>query len=134
MNYQDKSREELISELQNQKLENDTLKVLYNKEIKYRNQIESVLNERLKELNCHNQLSEVMSNPHLSTDEVCKKTLDILPSSWQFPGASAHAAAQSVPASEYGRHFRQTTMPCRNPPSNRNKAAPRFRQKPATLR
>jgi len=85
MNYQDKSREELINELQNQKLENDTLKVLYNKEIKYRNQIESVLNERLKELNCHNQLSEVMSNPHLSVEDVCIQIVDILPPSWQFP-------------------------------------------------
>ncbi|MBV5312351.1 MAG: PAS domain S-box protein [Prolixibacteraceae bacterium] len=85
MDYQDKLREELISELQNQILENDTLKVLYNNEINNRNKIESVLNERLKELNCHNRLSEVLSNPHLLTDEVCKKTLAILPPSMQFP-------------------------------------------------
>ena len=80
-----KSREELISELLDQKQEIDSLKIRFNKEVIERNQIESVLNERLKELKCHDQLSDVLSNSELSVDEVCEKIVQIIPPAWQFP-------------------------------------------------
>ena len=43
------------------------------------------LNERLKELNCHNRISEVMFNSDLSVDEVCEKIVHLIPPGCQFP-------------------------------------------------
>ena len=43
------------------------------------------LTERLKELNCHNRISEFMSNSSLSVDEVCEKIVQSIPPGWQFP-------------------------------------------------
>ena len=85
MDYLNKTKEELIGVLLDQKQELDSLKLLLNKGFDDRNQIEYVLNERLKELNCHNQISDVMSNADLSIDEVCEKIVQIIPPSWQFP-------------------------------------------------
>ncbi len=55
------------------------------KDISDRKKIEYDLNERVKELKCHNRISEFMSDPNLTLDEVIYKIVEILPLSMQFP-------------------------------------------------
>jgi len=43
------------------------------------------LQERVKELNCHNRISQIMSNSDLGVDEVLEMIVQIIPDSWQFP-------------------------------------------------
>ena len=43
------------------------------------------LNERIKELNCHTRISELVSNKTLSVDEVCKEMVHLIVDSMQFP-------------------------------------------------
>lgn len=45
----------------------------------------SELEERLKELNCHNQISKILAEPGLSTDEVINEIVQIIPPGMQFP-------------------------------------------------
>ena len=47
--------------------------------------IEFRLRERIKELNCHNTLSELLSRSSLSVDEVISQVVSVIPGSWQFP-------------------------------------------------
>lgn len=47
------------------------------------------LKERIKELNCLYAISKLNQIPGLSLDEFFKKTLDIIPSGWQFPKDTA---------------------------------------------
>jgi PAS domain S-box-containing protein len=47
--------------------------------------IEHNLNERLKELNCHNLISEIMGNSLLSLDEVIMQVVRVIPPAWQYP-------------------------------------------------
>jgi PAS domain-containing protein len=49
------------------------------------NKVQFELSERLKELNCHNRISEVMSISNLSIDEVCEQVIHLIPDGWQFP-------------------------------------------------
>ncbi len=98
MNNQNQSQEELINELKKLKQELDSLKATQEKESAIREQTEKDiadwrkikfdLNKRLKELKCHNKVSEIMSNSDLSTDEVCTKIVHVIPESWQFPEAA----------------------------------------------
>jgi PAS domain S-box-containing protein len=69
---------QLIHELEVQQVE---LEALNEENIK----INFELTERLKELNCHNRISEVMSNPALSIDEVFNQIVHLIPGGWQFP-------------------------------------------------
>ena len=85
MNYQDKTKEELIGELAQQKQELDSLKALFNKEINERKYVEFVLGERLKELACHNQISKIFSNPALSIETMCEEIIQVVPEAFQFP-------------------------------------------------
>ncbi|MBL7966958.1 MAG: PAS domain S-box protein [Prolixibacteraceae bacterium] len=55
------------------------------KDITLRKKIEFDLKERMKELNCLNSISEIMSNPQLSIDDACQSIVQIIPASWQFP-------------------------------------------------
>lgn len=50
----------------------------------YKN-IEHALKERIKELNCHNRISEVIRNVHLSINEVIEEVVRLIPAGWQFP-------------------------------------------------
>ena len=43
------------------------------------------LQERKKELKCHNFISDVLSVPNLSQSELLEKIIEIIPPSWQFP-------------------------------------------------
>ncbi|MEI6681630.1 MAG: PAS domain S-box protein [Bacteroidota bacterium] len=55
------------------------------KTISERKKTEYDLNERVKELNCHNRISQFMADPGLSMDEVIRNIVEIMPESWQFP-------------------------------------------------
>jgi PAS domain-containing protein len=50
--------------------------------------IEHNLNERLKELKCHNLISEITGNPLLSPDEVFSQVVRVIPPALQFPEIS----------------------------------------------
>lgn len=56
-----------------------------NTDITQRKKMEFALRERLKELNCHNQMSEIMSNSNLTAEQVINQIVRIIPGSWQFP-------------------------------------------------
>ncbi|MCF8306116.1 MAG: PAS domain S-box protein [Ignavibacteriales bacterium] len=63
----------------------DTLLISHVHDITSRKKFEYELRERLKELDCHNRISEVMSDPDISVEEVCKQVVLIISSGWQFP-------------------------------------------------
>ena len=46
---------------------------------------EFILVERVKELNCHNRISEIMNNSNHAVDEVLDMIVLIIPDSWHFP-------------------------------------------------
>ncbi len=46
---------------------------------------EFILEKRVKELNCHNRISEILSDANLSLEEVFESVVQIIPGSWQFP-------------------------------------------------
>ena len=85
MNYQDKTREELIEELVQQRKEFNSLKTLFNKEVNERKYVEFVLRERLKELTCHNQISKIFSDSALSIEMMCEEIIHVIPEAFQFP-------------------------------------------------
>ena len=41
--------------------------------------------ERVKELNCLYELSEIIGTPDLSWDEICQRAVNLIPPSWQYP-------------------------------------------------
>ncbi len=61
-----------------------------NKDVSHQKNTEFALRERLKELNCHNQISEILSDLNLKADQVINQIVQIIPGSWQFPEI-AHA-------------------------------------------
>lgn len=77
--------QDLVRQTEDLKQEYNALKQAFDVELNERKLIESNLRERLKELNCHNQISELMSQPALSLTETIEKIVEIIPPSWQFP-------------------------------------------------
>jgi len=75
---------DIIRQIEDLKQDYDALKLAYNLELNERKSIEFDLRERLKELKCHNQISEMMANPTLSLTETIEKIVEIIPPSWQF--------------------------------------------------
>jgi pyruvate,water dikinase len=45
----------------------------------------STLHERAKELNCLYNVEEILSNFHLSLEEVFRRVIKVIPAGWQFP-------------------------------------------------
>ena len=43
------------------------------------------LKERVKELNCLYGISELVENPDLSLEDILQKTVELIPSAWQYP-------------------------------------------------
>ena len=85
MNYQKKTKKELIDELLKVKKELDSYKEpggIGGTDLK---KLEFELGERMKELKCHNSITILMSDSDLSVDEVLHKIVHILPEAWQFP-------------------------------------------------
>lgn len=82
MNYQDKTREQLVAEIEQLKQAHAASETDYKNKI---NQIEFNLGERLKELHCHNQLTELLNQADLSVGEICEGIVSILPPGMQYP-------------------------------------------------
>ena len=84
-------KEELLKELEELKLENASLKVLYERDTKERKQAEEEketlmlnLNERVKELNCLYSISSIVEIPNISLDGMLKQIVKAIPTGWQY--------------------------------------------------
>jgi len=84
MDYNSKSKEELIRELIKLKEENYSLQATLETNDVESLRFELVLRERLKELNCHYRMTEVLSNSALSMDEICENMVLIIPEAFYF--------------------------------------------------
>ena len=85
MNYHNKSKKELIVELLKVRQElfsNKETPKIENKDV---GQLEFELGERIKELNCHNGMTQLFLNKNLSMDEVMAELVLLIPVAWQFP-------------------------------------------------
>jgi PAS domain S-box-containing protein len=85
MSEYSKTKKELIVELEELKQKFELLEKEYASDLNDHKRIEFELNERMKELRCHNRISEVMSNNTLHLKEVYEKIVRIIPEGWQFP-------------------------------------------------
>jgi diguanylate cyclase (GGDEF)-like protein len=59
--------------------------VVVHDDITDRKTVENALGERVKELNCLYRISELMTDPDLTQDEVLQAAVDLIPRSWRFP-------------------------------------------------
>ncbi len=84
MDYSKKSKAELIDELNKMSGELSVAKHALSDEIKVKKELEFILTERKKYLNCHNLISHIFSIPNLSKKEVLLEVLEAIPPSWQF--------------------------------------------------
>jgi len=73
MEYHNQTQQELIDALHKANEENKALK-----------KIESDLNQRVKELNCHNEVTSLISRTDLTVDEIIQQIVELIPSSCQF--------------------------------------------------
>ncbi len=81
-----KSDNKFNGELLSVNSELNQLKLLLQNEINARKEVEFLLGERRKELQCQNSISKIISTPKLSVDAVLEKILDTIPPAMQFPG------------------------------------------------
>jgi len=84
MDYNTKSKEELIHELIKLKEENYSLQTALETNDSESQRFELILRERLKELNCHFRMTEVLSNQALSMEDICEKMVLIIPEAFYF--------------------------------------------------
>lgn len=85
MDQHHQTPEEFIKQINDLKQELSLLKQLFDKELNERKLVEFNLRERVKELNCHNQISGLMADSSLSLDYIIAQIVQIIPPSWQFP-------------------------------------------------
>ncbi len=80
-----KSDNELNSKLLSVSNELNQLKQKLQNEINARKEVEFLLGERKKELQCQHSISKIISTPKLSVDEVLEQILATIPPAMQFP-------------------------------------------------
>ena len=67
-------------------IEGDPIRLVgIHRDISRSRNMELALGERIKELNCHNQMSEIISIPNVTTSEVIRQIVQVIPESCQFP-------------------------------------------------
>ena len=81
MKDEDKTKEQLSIELEELRQRITELETSETE----RKQTEHDLEERYKELNCLYGVGQLMSEPDTSLDEVLHRTVDLIPSHWQYP-------------------------------------------------
>ena len=59
--------------------------VVNNRDISRQKDTDFELRERLKELSCHNRMSEIIGNTTLTADDVIREIIQTIPGSWHFP-------------------------------------------------
>ena len=79
----DKTKEELIIEMLVLRKELATLHIQYETEKREGKKLEVSLTERVKELNCHNRISELMIHPDNATDNIFQAIVNLIPPAWQ---------------------------------------------------
>ena len=110
-----KNKKELIVELEELKQKCEILEKQYAADVSDHKRLEFNLNERMKELRCHNRISEVMSNNTLSVEEVCEKIVSIIPEGWQFPkitGAYIQIGGSTYQTANYSEACAVQTLQC----------------------
>ena len=89
MDYSNISKEELVAELLRAHQELDLFKELSIENSRMHEEkylkVEHDLLERIKELNCHNSISKILSNPKNTYEESLNQTVKVIQSAWQFP-------------------------------------------------
>jgi PAS domain S-box-containing protein len=85
MDYTEKSREELIKELEEAKSELHSIRNTFHLNVNQLHQTEFQLGERRKELRCHNMISEFFSDSKISVETAVENIVGILPDAMQFP-------------------------------------------------
>ncbi len=85
MNYQEKSKNELIIELEALKQEFDAFKTSLNNANTERQKMEFELRECIKERKCHNEITLILSTAGLSIDDTIEKITRVIPFGMQFP-------------------------------------------------
>ncbi len=77
---------------------------------KLNNQVSSdrpALHERVKELNCLYGLSEIITKPELSQDDLLQASVELIPASWQYPDITC--ARLTIEGKDYlTKNFRET--------------------------
>lgn len=87
-NDTDKSKKELIKELNNQRLKTNELeKIKYELERveEEKNVILESLKERVKELNCLYDISKINETPKIGFEELFQKIVETIPLGWKYP-------------------------------------------------
>jgi len=69
--------------------------------------LEFDLGERVKELECHNQMAKIMSDNTLTYEEVCEQIVKLIPPGWQFPNIT-EACIKINGATFQTANFRET--------------------------
>lgn len=79
------SENHLYAQLISQKKDLTRVQTKLEKEERENEQLIHVLSERVKELNCHKQLSILFAREGLKIEKVFNRLLEVIQSSWQFP-------------------------------------------------
>jgi len=82
MRDEDKTKEQLISELDEMRRRIAKLE----KGEAERKRVEHNLSERVKELRCLYAIANIVESPDVTLDELYQEVVNLLPSSWQYPG------------------------------------------------
>ncbi len=85
MDYTNNSKDELLHKLQELEQALKALEISHEYEKKNHEKLDFMLRGRLKELNCHYQISQIMGNENSSVDEVIEKIALTIREGWQFP-------------------------------------------------
>ena len=78
MDFQNKSKTDLIAELVKLRQEFNDLKDQHK-------QTQFILGERKKELNCLHRISSILSDTNITIESAIHQIVLILPDAWQFP-------------------------------------------------
>ena len=92
-----KNCDELRLQLAQLQHEYDVLKQSFDQNQKHLQQVAFTLGERMKELNCQNEITSILGLGELPVNDVCQKIAEIIPDSFQFP---EHASA-SITLNDY---------------------------------
>jgi hypothetical protein len=79
MDFNNEAREELLLALQTLEQSYNSLDIKYKNALKVQANYELLLSERVKELQCHSRLTEILGHSDYSLNESLSKIVKILP-------------------------------------------------------
>jgi len=104
MNDNRKTKEQLLQELEDLRRRIAELE----KPETERQQAEEAMRERIKELDCLYSISALLELPGITLDEILKRTIMLLPPTWQFPEITAACIVLEGQTFQT-EHFRETS-------------------------